>query len=552
MLLYLHVKNIAIIREEEIEFKEGLNILSGETGAGKSIILGALSLAMGEKPLKSMIRDEHEEALAEAVFSVNESQKALLAQMGVETPEDEIILQRKITPQRAGAKINGESVPAGKLAEVSEILIDIYGQHEQQTLLSTKNHLRLLDEYIGKEAIKLRSVIRDTYLQYSSINKELQESIIDGNERLRQIDLLEHEINQIESSNIKEGEDEILREEYKTLTKGERIANGVKSARKEIDSNVLDALGRAIRNLKSTQEFDDKISSFVDELSDAESILNSCARELAEYEDDIDLSFERLNIVSNRIDEIDLLKRKYSKDGLVSGIYETLEENKLRLVKLKDYESYIKDLNEKKEKILDEYKEYSGRLSVLRKEAADKLSKELESALTDLNFTLPKVEIVIKSLEKPTENGMDGVCFYISTNPGEKIKPIGEIASGGELSRIMLALKTIFAASGEIDSLVFDEIDSGISGKTASKVAQRLKELSKNNQVICITHLPQIAACAKHHFLIEKNIIEDNTISTINHLSEDEHVKEVARMLAGDDLNEAAMENARSLISGGL
>lgn len=548
MLLSLHIKNIAIIEEEEIEFAPGLNILSGETGAGKSVILGALGLAMGEKAPKGLIRDEEKDALSEAVFSVNEDQKRALAEMDIDCPDGELILSRRITPQRAQARINGENMPADKLAKAASVLIDIYGQHEQQTLLSVKNHIKLLDEYAGTQMASVLKELSEAYSAYRNLSREFEASRMDESERVREQDLLSHEISMIESAGLRPGEDEELKSEYRLLVKGDKISQSLGKSYGLLNDRVLEAVGSVLREMSGLNQEDEKLSSILDALTDAESILSDVAASCKDYLDSMDFSPARIEAVSSRIDEIDNLKRRFSKSGGLDEIMAALEEKQERLKKLSDYESYLEELKQSLEQSEKRLSDLCRRATDIRKTHAARLSAQVEEALLDLNFEGASVEIRVDALESPVSTGMDSVCIYISTNPGEKIRPLNEIASGGELSRIMLALKTIFAESGDIDTLVFDEIDSGVSGRTAARVAQRLGTLSTGSQIICITHLPQIAARASHHFLIEKTASEAGTLSSIRPLNSEEHIREIARMLAGDDISEAAIENAKALM----
>lgn len=549
MLLSLHVKNLAIIDEEEIFFDSGLNILSGETGAGKSIILGALSLAMGEKPGKGIIRDESQDALAEAVFSLNDRQKELLSAMDIDTDEGEVILQRKITPQRSIAKINGENVPAGKLREVAELFIDIYGQKDGHTLLSDKNQILLLDEYAGEALTAKMQELKTAYEEYRSIQREFDSINSDSSQREREADLLSHEIKEIEAAGLKPGEDEFLRDEYRRLTGAGKVLEAVNEALDSVGEDTGERIGRAIRALRQVGD-SGEISQIIDVLSDAETILSDAGHSLVSYRESLEIDPKEIEACGMRLDLVESLKRKFSSDNTIEGVFATLEENQDKLAKLLDFDNYInkitKDLGSSKNRLMALCSE----VTAVRKSSADALSKKITEALCDLNIEGEGFEIRITPLEEPTSQGADRVIFYISTNPGEPMRPLNDIASGGELSRIMLAIKTIFAGVGEIDTLVFDEIDTGISGKTASKVAGRIASLSGDSQVICITHLPQIAARAKHHFLIEKKTGEGHTISSIRLLSPEERVDEVARMLAGDDITEAARENARNLILG--
>lgn len=549
MLLSLHVKNLAIIDEEEIFFDSGLNILSGETGAGKSIILGALSLAMGEKPGKGIIRDENQDALAEAVFSLNDRQKELLSAMDIDTDEGEVILQRKITPQRSIAKINGENVPAGKLRGVAELFIDIYGQKDGHTLLSDKNQILLLDEYAGEALTAKMQELKTAYEEYRSIQREFDSINSDSSQREREADLLSHEIKEIEAAGLKPGEDEFLKDEYRRLTGAGKVLEAVNEALDSVGEDTGERIGRAIRALRQVGE-SGEISQIIDVLSDAETILSDAGHSLVSYRESLEIDPKEIESCGMRLDLVESLKRKFSSDNTIEGVFAILEENQDKLAKLLDFDNYINKITKNLETSKGRLMGLCDEVTAIRKSSADALSKKITEALCDLNIEGEGFEIRITPLEEPTSQGSDRVIFYISTNPGEPMRPLNDIASGGELSRIMLAIKTIFAGVGEIDTLVFDEIDTGISGKTASKVAGRIASLSGDSQVICITHLPQIAARAKHHFLIEKKTGEGHTISSIRLLSPEERVDEVARMLAGDDITEAARENARNLILG--
>ncbi|MBO6214536.1 MAG: DNA repair protein RecN [Lachnospiraceae bacterium] len=547
MLISLQVKNLALIDHEEIELSEGLNILTGETGAGKSIILGALDLALGGKAERHSLRDTEKDGFVEAVFRItNEKERAALAAMEVETFDDEVILQRKITAQRASAKINGESVPAGKLKEAGEILINIHGQNEHQALLKKSAHLFYLDKYASDRIGEKKEHIASIYGEYAALKKEYEEAAIDDSDRTRELSFLEHEINEIREASLSEGEDALIEEEYRKLSNTERIKEALGAVYGNTGGDAAaDNIGRALQELGSVCEYDNELTELHKMLSDAEGILSDFNRGIVEYMDGIEDSGERFALVSARLDLINGLKNKYGKT--ITDILKSLEEKEDRYKKLNDYDEYLSGLKVRLDKKKALLSAESDELSSIRRDEAKKLCGEIKEALLDLNFLDVRIEMEFTRLEHFTAGGIDEAEFMIALNPGAPLRPLIEVASGGELSRIMLALKTVMAEGDEIDTLIFDEIDAGISGRTASAVAEKLSTLSRTHQIICITHLPQIAAMADAHYLIEKNVEDGAAISAIRRIEGEDITGELARMLGGAALTEAVMENAREM-----
>lgn len=548
MLASLHVKNLALIDEEEIIFSKGLNILSGETGAGKSIILGALHLSLGDKASKDFLRDAESEAFVEAVYLINdEKTKEALRALDVEPYDDEVIMSRKITESRSVGKINGEQVPASKLKEVGDILLDIYGQKEHQSLLNTHKHMELLDEFAKNDIGDLKDKIAESYGRYRALIKELDEAKASDVSKEREIVLLDHEINEIESAQLKVGEDEELEDEYRRLSNFSKTMESFGRAHEAMagDGGASDAISSAISEIRHIEGIDERAPEFLAMLNDADSIISDFNRELSSYMSDAAFDANRFNEVEIRLNEINRLKDKYG--PTIEIILEELKKRQEQKAKFESFDEYLADLKKKVDEATDELSQLSDKLSDIRHASAQILSKKMQEAMSDLNFLNTEFDVELKRLDHFTEGGVDDGQFVICTNPGEPLRPLKDIASGGEMSRIMLAIKTVLASGGGIDTLIFDEIDAGISGRTAQAVSEKLSTVASAHQVICITHLPQIAAMADTHFLIEKNVENGHTISGIKKLHSDEAVPELARMLGGAQITEAVMENAREM-----
>ena len=528
MLQNLHVKNLALIDETEVDFRNGLNILSGETGAGKSIIIGSINLALGEKVQKEMLRENADYALVELIFSVtDEKLKELLRELDVFPENDEVILSRKIVNGRGVAKVNAESVPASKMREIASILIDIHGQHEHQSLLSKK---------------------KQAYKNYRALLEELKEADVDEEERLREISFLEYEIKEIEEADLKEGEDEVLEADYRKFSNGKKIMEAVNAAYQYTGNqsdNVSELTGRALRELNAASAYDEKVKGLEEQLLEIDNLVNDFNRELADYIDETEFDDETFYQMEKRLDELNHLKSKYG--STIADILSELEKKQSRLQQLQDFDQYIGNLKQKLADAEQELKKYCDKVSKIRKKYAKKLTGAVTEALKDLNFLDVKFEMEFGQTADYTANGTDDPEFLISTNPGEPVKPLGKVASGGELSRIMLAIKTVLADQDAIETLIFDEIDSGISGRTAQMVSEKMNVLAKNHQIICITHLPQIAAMADAHYLIEKSVENKTTVSKIKCLSGEESIDELARMLGGVEITDKVRESAREM-----
>ena len=488
MLTYLHVKNLALIEEEEISFKDGLNVLTGETGAGKSIILGALSYALGQKADKSNLRKEDGDAVVEAVFTVdNEEQKERLRELDIEPYDDEVILTRRITEGRATAKINGETVPAPKMKEVGDLFLDVYGQNEHATLLKKAKHLSLLDEYDREKILPLKEETERLYKEYKKLSEELLRENKDESERAREISFLEHEIEEISSAALKENEDEETEERYRFLQNGRKIFESLSEVYSlTSDDNAAGEIGRAVMSLSKVSDLSKELSGLYSLLSDAEGIISDFNRAASDYMQALTFDEREFRETEERLDLINTLKTKYGRT--IENINAALTEKEKKLETLNNFDEYLSGLKESVKHSEEALKEASEKLSEERKKAAKRLTEDTVKALSDLNFLDVRFEMEFKELPEFTANGKDDAEFFISTNVGEPLLPLRDIASGGELSRIMLALKTAIAKRDDKNTLIFDEIDAGISGRTAQAVSEKLAAVAKGQQVICISH----------------------------------------------------------------
>jgi len=551
MLESLHVKNLALIDEQEVSFCGGMNILTGETGAGKSIIIGSINLALGAKADKELIRTGADYALVELIFSLNEQQCLKVREMELPVEEGNmLILQRKIMPGKSICRVCGESVSASQLKKLSGCLLDMYGQHEHQSLLKPSAYKGMLDDYIGEKAAQIKAQLKDKLGEYKRIKEELEEQSSDQEERARQVRLLEFEVSEIEAAALQPLEDEQAEKKYRRLVNSKKIKEVVYAVHGltgyEEENSAGAAVGYALRELKSISGADEEAEPLIEQLTDIDDLLNDFNRSMADYRDSLEFDEEEFVMLEERLNVLNHLKSKYG--NTIEEVLKAQEEKQKTLDKLNHFDEYMEQLSAKEKQKKKEILKLCSQLSGLRCQAAEPLSEKLKEAMIDLNFLDVEFSIsVVPEEEHFTSEGYDQVEFFISTNPGEAKRPLWQIASGGELSRIMLAFKSVFADRDETDTLVFDEIDTGISGKTAWKVAGKLGELSKDHQIICITHLAQIASMADAHFLIEKSVKEERTTTDIRELSPEESLNELARLLGSGEMTKAVLENAREM-----
>lgn len=553
MLQSLHVKNLALIEETEVEFTEGLNILTGETGAGKSLLIGSINLALGGKFEKEMLRTGAESALVELVFCGNGPKvQEKLEQMEMEaSEEDTVIISRRFHAGKSVCRINGETVTARQVKELAETLIDIHGQHEHQSLLHKRKHMEILDAYCGAAYEAAAEAVRAEYGRCAGLRKTLAEETMDETTRAKEQALAEFERREIEEAALVPGEDEELEKKYRLMTNSRRILESLSESRQLTGNDAPEgaggALSRALRALRGVASLDERLQELEGQLAEIDSLLADYNRDVAEYMDDCEFDAEDFAAVENRLNCLNHLKGKYG--STIEQVIAYGAERRKYLEKLADYDAYLKKMEEELREAERKLEKACGKLSEIRKKNGAVLERRLKEALIRLNFMTVEFRIAVNRSAGITALGWDDVEFLISTNPGEPLKPLSQVASGGELSRVMLAIKTVLAGKDEVDTLIFDEIDAGISGRTAWRVSEQLDTAAHAHQVICITHLPQIAAMADRHLCIEKSSTGDNTITDIRPLAEKESLHELARLLGSDTTTEAALSNAREMRS---
>ena len=549
MLKNVHLQNLALIREADIDFGQGLNILTGETGAGKSIIIGSINIALGDKANKAFIRSGADYGLVELHFETSDPRvHALMEDLGIPDDDGNILITRRITADGSISRINGASVTLAGVKAVTSLLVDIHGQHDHQSLLNPSHHLDLVDSSGGEKLRGIREAFHSCYQEYKALRADYRQFSQDPEELAKELSFLEFELREIEEAGLKPGEDTLLEAEYKKLSGAEKVSEGLQKIKAMLFDSADSAYGRISDSLKEIQYLmtqDPDLKVFSDYLMDLDSISGDMGHELDRYLDDNTFNRQRFDEIHQRLNEINRLKSKYG--STLEEIRAYQEKLSDRILSIRNYASRKDELLAQMEKVRASVNQYAVQLSDSRKETAKVLEAQIRSNLEDLNFLNVDFEIHFEKADKIYENGFDKVEFLISTNPGEPVKPLARIASGGELARIMLAIKSSSAESDRIETLIFDEIDTGISGRTARKVAERLALLSHDHQLICITHLPQIAAMADTHFSIEKSVSEGSTISGIRKLSRPDSIIELARLLSGNEITENTLLSAEEM-----
>ena len=536
MLRSIHVKNLALIDEEEILLDSGLNILTGETGAGKSIIIGSVSAALGTGSLKDLVKDGADYAMVELTFETQSDRvRKLLDQMELPLMEDCVIITRSWRGSRSISRINGETATIARVREIAACLIDIHGQHEHQSLLYPGYHLELVDSFADPLLEKWKESCRKHHHEWKEAGKLLGRALSDERDRVKQIDFLNYEIREIDEAALKEGEDEELETRFRRLSK----------ALTGSDSGALMNLSRSSGLLARVSDLDDELQDLSTMLSQMEDLCSDFSRSLNSFIDDFQYDERELDEISQRLDLINRLKTKYGRT--VRDILRYRDERSQELEKLTDFDAYVEGLRKKEQESEKKLREDCEQITKLRKASARELSSLILESLKELNFLEVQFEIRFDRLDEMTENGVDSVVFEISTNPGMPVRPLQNVASGGELSRIMLGIKTVMAEKDSIETMIFDEIDTGISGRTAQKVSEKMAKLSASRQVIAITHLAQIASMADSHYLIEKNVKDGSTRTHVRKLESDDVVEELARILGGAKITAAVRKNAEEM-----
>lgn len=536
MITKLHIKNIGIIEDLEIDFNNGLNVLTGETGAGKTLIIGSLGIISGGRFSKEMIRKGENNSYVELCMYDPEDENSI---------DGNIIISREINLNgRNMCKINGRMVTVNELKEFMSKYIEIHGQNDNQNLLDTKEHQKYLDGFIGDKIRFLKEEYTQLFSKYSLIKKELKENFGDEKERQRKIDLLKYQVNEIEEAELKENEEELLEEKRKIIMNSEKISTNLNEADTSIGENTIDSLSNAIRALEKIETIDEKYENVASNLKNIYYELQEISRDIADFKDDTYFDEEERNNIEERLDLIYSLKRKYGNS--IKEILEYLEETKKEVYRIENLEEYTNKLKQEQKQIESKMEDISTQMHEIRLQYSLKLSEKINKNLQELEMKSAKINIHIDYMEEFLETGKDKITFYISTNLGEDEKELSKTASGGEMSRVMLAIKTVLADVDKTPTLIFDEIDTGISGKAANSVAEKLSKIAKEHQILCISHLPNIAAIADYNYFISKKIVNERTNTNIKLLKEDEIIREIARISSGE-VNEATIKYAYEL-----
>ena len=553
MLRELKIENLAIIDELDIEFEKGFIVLTGETGAGKSIILSGINLLIGEKASVDMIRDGEENLVAQGVFDVDEEQKKKLEAMGIDTDGDEIIIRRYYNRNgKARAFVNNVRITLADLKEIASTLVDIVGQHSHQMLLNRNNHIKLLDSFLSKEDKDIKEKLSSLLSQYREIKSRIEKIESEKKETLEKKEFYEYQLEEIEKLKLKDGEDEILEAEYKKVFNAEKIREKVYESLEYLkydDDSALGFILESIRNIEYLGKYDERYLELAKRMESAYYELEDCVGEIEDISKNIEVTESDLDKIAGRMNTLKRIKEKYKRT--LSELIEYREDLKEKLSDMNSGDFKTRELQKELDKIKAEYDKLAEKLSESRKEIALKIEDELLNELKFLNMEDAKLKVQMNKIDRMTNDGYDEIEFFISTNVGQELKPLNKIASGGEVSRVMLALKVIFSKVDNIPILIFDEIDTGIGGETVRKIALKLKEIGDSTQIISITHSPVIASKASQQFYIEKYVENSKTISRVKKLSANERIKEIGRMLVGEKINDEVLEIANKMLNEG-
>lgn len=551
MLVSLAIHQIAVIRNVQITFDNGLNILTGETGAGKSIIIDALNMILGNRVSRNLIRTGEETASVSAVFSVPREVEAYLSENGFPCEDGELLLYREIhLSGKSSVRINGRPATASILKEIADSLVNIHGQHDNQSLMNPEKHLHLLDEFCNHE--EALSAYREAYQQYREMQKELAKFQMDEEEKIRRQRMLEFEIQEIEAADLKPNEEEELIAKREILSNAQNILKNVSKAYDLLygSANAYERMGDAVKCIEQASGYDSSLSQLKDDAYDLYYNMESVAESLRHYRDDFEYDESEVNEIEVRLGLINDLKRRYG--GSQEQIQEYLVQAKEELSGILHLEERLSRLKAQYKGVEETLRNTATVLSESRKKGALGMEQQIMRELSDLNMPNTRFHVSFSPIETPehfTEWGKEKIEFLLSANVGQDMDKLSKVASGGELSRIMLAIKSAVFEQEGAETLIFDEIDTGVSGRAAQKIAEKLYKVSKNRQVLCVTHLPQIAAMADHHYRIEKNVIEDQTLTTVSHLTEKEQIQEIARIIGGVKITDATLENAREMLT---
>lgn len=537
MITNMHIKNIGIIEDIEINLNKGMNVLTGETGAGKSLIIDAIGIICGGRFSKEMIRKGENHSYVEICMYVPGDLNA---------NEDNIIVTREIYSNgRNMCKINGRLVTVTELKNFMSNYIEIHGQNDNQQLLDSRTHIQYLDNFVGEEIIELRKDYKEKYIRYNEIKRQLRENYGDEKEKQRKLDLLRYQSNEIHEAKLKSGEEEKLEEKHKIMMNSEKIAKNLVEADMAIGENTVDMIGKAIRALEKIEDIDSKYEETTTSLKNIYYEIQEISRDISCYSEDMQFDEQEREEIETRLDTIYNLKRKYGNN--VEEILQYAEEVDEEIRKIENVDEYNNKLKREQKQLEQEMNRVAEKISEIRKEKAQILNEKINKELIDLEMKNAKINVKVEyKINEYFENGKDEVQIYIKTNVGENENELTKIASGGEMSRIMLAIKKVLSEVDSMPILIFDEIDTGISGKAAKSVADKLKSISKNHQVLCISHLAAIAASADYNYFISKKVENDRTATNIKLLDEKEVLCEIARISSGE-VNEITLQYASEL-----
>ena len=537
MITNLHIKNIGIIEDLEINFNKGMNVLTGETGAGKTLIIDSLEIICGGRFSKEMIRKGEDHSYIEI---------CMYEPQDINSIDGNIIIAREIYSNgRNTCKINGRLVTVAELKKFMNNYIEIHGQNANQQLFDSNTHIKYLDNFIGKEIIEVKSKYSEKYIRYNEIKRELKINYGDEKEKQRKLDLLKYQLNEIKEAKLKNGEEEKLEEKRKIMLNSEKIAKNLGDASQAIGENTIDVIGTAVRSLEKIEEIDSKYTQTIESLRNIYYEMQEISRDINSYCEDVEFDEQERTEVETRLDTIYNLKRKYGNN--IEEILKYAEEVEKEIIKIENAEEYNAKLRKELSELEKSLNEIGTQISNIRKKYAQELSKKINKELLELEMKNAKINVKVEYKENEYfENGKDDVKFLISTNIGENESELAKIASGGEISRIMLAIKKVLAEADNVPVLIFDEIDTGISGKAGKSVAEKMKSISKNHQVLCISHLATITANADYNFFISKKVENGRTATSIKQLNEQEVLQEIARISSGE-VNEITLKYASEL-----
>ncbi|NLY80259.1 MAG: DNA repair protein RecN [Lysinibacillus sp.] len=552
MLKELHIRNFAIIDELTVHFYNGLTVLTGETGAGKSIIIDAIHLLAGGRASQEFVRHGAKKAELTGLFSITEDKHPIfekLQEAGIESEEGTIILRRDISDNgKSVCRVNGKLVTLSTLREIGSTIIDIHGQHENQELMDEKQHIHLLDQFAEKQLQPIKEQYEQIFHSYRALKREVEAMNINEQQTAQRIDLYQFQIQELEDARVSVHEEEALLEERRRLQNYHKIFERARNAYEAISGEYkgLDCIGEAMSALEDIVIVDEQFKDSHEAVTTSFYALQDASHQIKNILDELEFDPERLNEVENRLAQYQMLKRKYG--STVEEILSYYEKIKGELNNLINRDEAIQKKEQELKKMEATLEQLCNELTKVRKNCANALSEAIMNELRDLHMEKAKFIVRFERLNNFDVNGKDYISFYISTNVGEPPKSLPKIASGGELSRIMLALKTIFSSKSQITSIIFDEVDTGVSGRVAQAIAEKIANISFNSQVLCISHLPQVAAMADQHYLITKQVEKNRTHTTVQHIDDNHRVEEISRMMSGAEITELTLQHARELL----